>query len=267
MTEAGRPVGPEQRIGVICSLSEGDALRSEPSGLLETAHFSEAFHQMTPCENRWKYRDTEMVVGELSRKRGYDAAEDIDRPREVAELQMGTADVHLGDDAESQVTQLLGDGPGVSTRLDSALVLPEEQQAIDLEGQRSAEAAAIAQALGDDSRVAQVLEGAIMLAQQGQGVAKPQVHVNRLRHRAGRLLQALEYLQGLLKPGHRVPVGGAAEGLRSRLLQIEGRAIPQFALKRVMGQALDVLTASVFGIETLGRIHDPAVQHPAAFAQ
>src|SRR5262249_35041892 len=158
----------------------------------------------TPREDRRKYRDAEVVVDELSRERRHDAAEDIDRPREVAELQMGTADIHVGDDPERQVAQLQGDGPGTETRVDRALWQPKQERRIDLEGERSAEAAAVAQALGDDLRLAQVLEGARMLSQQGQGVAEPQVHVDCLRQRAGRLRQALEHLEGLLEPDYRL---------------------------------------------------------------
>ena len=122
-----------------------------------------------------------------------------------------------------------------------------------------AEPAAVAAPLRETLGLAQVLGQARELAEGQQRRAQVEAQVDRLLGALLAFRQAAERRQRALQDVGGLAVGGAAQGLDTRLPEIDDGAVPQAADEGVMREPLDQLQLAV-RIDLLHGLEDPLVQ-------
>ena len=174
--------------------------------------------------------------------------------------------VDVADDSQRDVVQLVGDRARSARSVYRVLVVTEEKQTVDLEGQRPAQPTPVAETLRDGLGRAKMLERSLVLAEESQRVAQTDTQVHRPGVGVPCLGQPLNGLQRLLVPRDRFVVGRLRERLRPCLLEIVGRPFPKVAISRVMGEPFSVFAQPVW-IELLDGVDDAAVKRSPSLPQ
>src|SRR2546428_5454906 len=119
--------------------------------------------------------------------------------------------------------------------------------------------ALIANPLGENLTVANVVEASLALSEGMEQVAQVQPQVDALLDCFARLGKIGEGSERLLEARDGFPVGRARGGLRPGLTEIGDGLVPDLAPESMVGESIDLL-GQPGGIELFDRRHDASVK-------
>ena len=124
----------------------------------------------------------------------------------------------------------------------------------------------VVQCRGDSFRFMEQLEAALEFAERRERSPQAEPQVKPLLHDCVALREARNSCQRLSKPRYGLAMSGLCGGLRSCLVGVRHSLIPDLTAHCVVRKPFDVLGNPV-PIEAFGRLHDPRMQRPTAFAK
>src|SRR5215467_3338686 len=151
-------------------------------------------------------RHSEVLARAIAGKRGDHLREEIDGPLHLPERLMRAAQIHESRCAQRCVLETVGDGKGARAGRDRSQVIGDQVERVRFEGERATKLLVIADLLRESAGLAEVVEGARRISEQGEGVPQSQMEVDALPLGRSRVGQMVEGLERLLERSDRLTV-------------------------------------------------------------